>query len=311
MEICKLCGKGCVLAPSQQRDGLFTKECRFVKYLEFDERTFRRINGGHQETISAVFSDLMQHKTDEMVLYLADKDSQMKRQGGNGPCIVSVEPLVSKLETRHPQRLDLEIANLARYYTEGSFRLNQTDRGFVHSLLISSLRDYRSIMKELEDLCLFEYLLKDEHNIYHITPKGYEAAKCMNISSTAFIALAYTDNDEVIKTISDCIRHSGFEPVIMKDLQHNNNIMDEMLKQIRNCRFLVCDLTIPNYGAYFEAGYAMALGHAVILSCRDDVFHSDLKPHFDVSQYNFLRWIDLVDLNRQLTRRINDTILNR
>lgn len=307
MEVCKLCNKGCELIPSQQRDGYFTKGCRFVKRLEFDRRTHGWIMGGHKETITAVFSDLMQHKTDEKILYLANGDPQPKQPSGNGPCVISVKALVSKLQTDYPQRLDLEITNIAKYYSEGFFRMNQTDKGFLHSLVISP-SEFGSIKQELESLCLFGYLSKDEHDVYHITPKGYEVAQSRNISRTAFIALSYKDNDVVIEAISKCIKKMGFEPIIMRDLPLNNYIMPEMLKQISDCRFLVCDLTIPNFGAYFETGYAMGLGRPVILSCSKDVFDSKDTPHFDLHQYNTLTWINLDDLDEKLSHRIKESI---
>ena len=37
-------------------------------------------------------------------------------------------------------------------------------------------------------------------------------------------------------------------------------LVPEMLYEISKSKFVVVDITFPNYGAYYEAGYAEALG---------------------------------------------------
>lgn len=36
--------------------------------------------------------------------------------------------------------------------------------------------------------------------------------------------------------------------------------MDGIKENLQNCKFAIIDLTTQNNGAYFEAGYALALG---------------------------------------------------
>ena len=71
------------------------------------------------------------------------------------------------------------------------------------------------------------------------------------------------------------------------------------------------DVTYPNYGAYYEAGYAQALGKQVIICCRkaefDDKENKD-RPHFDIAQKAMVVWEDENDLVRRLKKRIEATV---
>jgi nucleoside 2-deoxyribosyltransferase len=58
--------------------------------------------------------------------------------------------------------------------------------------------------------------------------------------------------------------------VRIDNLEHINDINDEIIAQIRRSRFIVCDLTGYRGGVYFEAGFAYGLGLEVIYTCRED-----------------------------------------
>ena len=66
--------------------------------------------------------------------------------------------------------------------------------------------------------------------------------------------------------IIDC----GYEPVCLKELEHqtNNNITDHILAEIRKAQFIVADFSMLKGGVYFEAGFAKALGKEVFWTCR-------------------------------------------
>jgi nucleoside 2-deoxyribosyltransferase len=59
----------------------------------------------------------------------------------------------------------------------------------------------------------------------------------------------------------------------------------------------VADMTFCSHGAYFEAGYAMALGRKVVFTCRED--HWD-HIHFDTAQYPYIKWTTPEDLREKL-----------
>lgn len=87
------------------------------------------------------------------------------------------------------------------------------------------------------------------------------------------------------------------------EVQHNDFITPELLKYIRDSRFVVVDLTHKNNGAYFEEGYAMGLGKPVIQLCKKG---TDL--HFDIAQKNTIMWEKEADIPMRLENRIRATI---
>ena len=97
-----------------------------------------------------------------------------------------------------------------------------------------------------------------------------------------------------MKPVDEAIRQAivkcGYEPVIMKDIEYNHQIVPEMLYQIRQAKFVIAEFTNHNNGAYYEAGYAAALGKEVIHLCKKSSFEND--AHFDIAQENIVQWIN-------------------
>lgn len=85
-------------------------------------------------------------------------------------------------------------------------------------------------------------------------------------------------------TIKNAIENAGFVPVRIDEVSHNKKIDDEILVQIRKSKFVVCDLTYANYGAYYEAGFAQGLGKEVFFICEKSYFESK-PPHFDINHH--------------------------
>lgn len=149
---------------------------------------------------------------------------------------------------------------------------------------------------------------------YRITLTGWkrvaELRKTNALSKQGFIAMSF---DPQVKYIEDCFKKAisevGYKPQIIKDKEHNNYIMPEIFYEIKQSRFVVVDITKPNYGAYYEAGYAQALGKEVIVCCKQEVFDNpDTKPHFDIAQKSMIIWKDEEDLIARLKNRIIATV---
>lgn len=84
--------------------------------------------------------------------------------------------------------------------------------------------------------------------------------------------------------IAPAIERAGFEPVRIDRTLHNKKIDDEILVQIRKSKFVVCDLTYENLGAYYEGGFAQGLGKEVFFICEKEFFDSH-PPHFDLNHH--------------------------
>lgn len=136
-----------------------------------------------------------------------------------------------------------------------------------------------------------------------------------------FVSMAFNPGtDATREAIRAGIVEAGYSPEFIDEIIHNHQIVPEMLRLIRESRFLILDITDPNYGAYYEAGYALGLGKEVIISCSKEVFTKDytakevspyakyLKPHFDVAQKQTLVWDDYNDLTKKLSEWIKAII---
>lgn len=139
----------------------------------------------------------------------------------------------------------------------------------------------------------------------------------MDLSRDVFVSMSFADESNPIReAIRKGIIGAGFSAEFMDEIIHNRQIIPEMFRLIRECRFLIMDISDPNYGAYYEAGYAQGLGKEVIITCSNETFNREyktktekkyaryLKPHFDILQKQILRWDDYADLTHKLTEWI-------
>lgn len=131
-----------------------------------------------------------------------------------------------------------------------------------------------------------------------LTMKGLEYVeehKSEVNDNQCFVAMWFDDetSDLWLKAILPGCINAGYHPVRIDKVQHNNNIVDEILSGIRKSHFLIADFTGQKRGVYYEAGFAKGLGKEVIQLCRYDYFHGeDGKPkmHFDNTQVNTMIW---------------------
>jgi nucleoside 2-deoxyribosyltransferase len=126
----------------------------------------------------------------------------------------------------------------------------------------------------------------------------------------AFVAMAFDDQTiEIREGFRKAIAKAGYTMSIMDEKEHNNQIVPEMLYEIERSRFVVVDVTYPNHGAYYEAGYASGLGKEVIVCCRKTEHdNEETRPHFDIAQKAIVVWENIDDLIDKLKRRIEATI---
>ena len=156
-----------------------------------------------------------------------------------------------------------------------------------------------------------------------ITSKGFqrlEALEGTNASSRqGFIAMWFDPTmSDAAAAIGEAIRDAGYDPLIISSKEHNGDINDAIIGEIRRSRFIVADFTcgtlqdptgndqgMPRGGVYFEAGFAKGLGIEVIWCCREDQMKF---VHFDTNHISHIVWKDPADLRARLARRIGATI---
>jgi transcriptional regulator with XRE-family HTH domain len=148
---------------------------------------------------------------------------------------------------------------------------------------------------------------------YALTGLGYQ--RCEEIdeasprSKTAFIAMWFDSSvdPKYEEAVREVIAACGFKPYRIDKEHFNGNIYSEILTAIKNCAFVIADLTGHRNGVYYESGYAHGLGREVIVTCEE----SDFKyTHFDLAQIVSIKWSagKIGDFKRTLFARIVATI---
>ena len=128
--------------------------------------------------------------------------------------------------------------------------------------------------------------------------------KYNNTGKNVFVAMQFDEDTIVLREkIKQGITAAGYNPILIDEVEHNEYIMPELLKYIRDSKFMVVDLTHHNNGAYFEEGYAMGVGKPVIQLCQKGE-----TTHFDISQKCMIMWETEDEIPEKLKNRIAATI---
>lgn len=139
-------------------------------------------------------------------------------------------------------------------------------------------------------------------------------------TTNAFVAMWFGPDVSDIygAAIAPAIEECGFRPVRVDNIEHNNDITDEIIAGIKDSRFVVADMTGYRGGVYYEAGFARGLGIPVIFTCRQDWFDGEKdaegktvkeKIHFDINHQNIIVWKTEDYLKKRIVDRIRATIL--
>jgi len=249
------------------------------------------------------------------------------QQGGFSNVIVSsgddVKAWYPRTFSEKIDKILLTLSVLSKY--DGSYTILEDNE--FHSVFFTKKYNSNGKITNMEDHdaqveYIFNYLLDSHFIISHsyykyqimILPEGLkridELQKNLSNSRDAFVAMSFKDEMKDVKdAICEAIRKAGYTPQIMNDVEHNNQIVPEILHRIRQSKFVVADFTNNNNGAYYEAGYAAGLGKEVIHVCRENIFKR--KGHFDIKQKATVLWKTEAELVERLYQRIKATIPER
>ena len=132
----------------------------------------------------------------------------------------------------------------------------------------------------------------------------YCKKKNTSYGRNTLVAMKFGDDTKLLReAIRKRVSDADYVSIFIDEVQHNDYITPELLKHIRDSKFVVCDLTHQNNGEYFEEGYAMGLGKPVIQLCQKDT-----KLHFDIAQKNTIIWSTEEEIPEMLKNRIKATI---
>ena len=159
-------------------------------------------------------------------------------------------------------------------------------------------REMLSIIKN----CASEMYL-EEHlpTLFILTVRGMMYAEKISQEDKqkrqCFVAMWFDENKEGMddvykKAIKPAIEDAGYKPYRVDKAPDIGNIVDQIIAQIRQSRFMIADFTAekpkePRGGVYYEAGFAYGLGLKVIPTCRKDFMK---HIHFDTQQLRHIVW---------------------
>lgn len=177
---------------------------------------------------------------------------------------------------------------------------------------VGSPNEYAFLRQSMLDEGLITAARMDNgREFFQIKAKGWELAEAIERSPAfkekAFVAMwfnaqvqpAYHDG------IAPAISETGYRPIRIDLQEHSDSVIDRIIAEIKEARFVVADFTGQRGGVYFEAGFARGLGLNVIWTCKDD--HLD-QLHFDVRGFNVIVWKSPKDLRERLNTRIRAVV---
>ena len=193
------------------------------------------------------------------------------------------------------------------------------------------------------DIVLQEYLCEEgwlrregkEEKRYRVTTKGmqhFEDVSGNGNRAFAFLAMWFgvPGHEQYRDAVANAAANAGYQLHIVDEQHYNGFIMDKVVNLINDSAFVIADISAREEfitedgnvfggvrgGVYWEAGYAVGQKKQVILTCDSDC-ETRRRIHFDLQQYNQIRWkvdgdviitVDGRNFEDVLTQRILATV---
>jgi nucleoside 2-deoxyribosyltransferase len=188
---------------------------------------------------------------------------------------------------------------------------NETELHFILMALIQS--GDLAVDLDLNDLGQTEWDVTGLQ--IRLTPQGWAVVQdeLHGVRGTCFVAMSFEPQlvplyERAIEpaVVTDC----KLRVVRLDRVEHNDNINDRIMADIRQSEVLVADFTNHKGGVYFEAGFALGLERTVVFTCREDQFSAGAGVHFDTRPYNHLLWSpdSLDEFRTKLSARLQNTV---
>ncbi len=317
---CPICGSSEKCINDIVRDNYVIVKCHTYGFECFIDDDLLKMGDGNEikeKALDLIVEQLLRNRTCDFNGHRAKwgfyYEPSYKTKESDEPYMVNMAERIGSYPDSVMELVDRALMNLSiRFPNYGEFIVpfpNEKRTVFDHKGVNGTYYGIHEIMEELL------YLKKTEHeHVYKISANGWERIQELQNKSReirqGFIAMSFCEETKTIReAFRQAITESGYAVRIIDEKEHNNQIVPEIFYEIQRSRFVVVDVTVPNHGAYYEAGYAQALGKEVIICCRDAEFHSkEGRPHFDISQKSMIVWKEESELIERLKRRIEATV---
>jgi len=320
-ETCLLCGsKNCKIetAPFHDAQRINCKDCyRFF----INDSVTKGSEADLRKRYGMIYEFLLKNgdtKGTDLYLFFYQLPNDPKR---DNPMYIDVSELMKNYPKNVGAKLDRILLNLAIKYPNigDDFRFEELPHGLLF-LETCQETELCTLLEYMQDAKFFTVKNEGSFHRCKLTAKAWERINELGQRSDVnnkdvFVAMSFSDETSPTReAIRKAIENSTFSASFMDEIIHNKQIVPEMLRFIKESRFLIMDISDPNYGAYYEAGYAAGMGKEVIITCKEDIFNKKdygspleekaFKPHFDIAQKQILRWKDEGDLTKQLEQWI-------
>lgn len=196
-----------------------------------------------------------------------------------------------------------EIVELNIVYNFKFFAKTSTEAGYLLELMNNKGLINCKVTWTSNGQAIFQARIRIAENGWLLLEKNMSN----QLSKKVFIAMWFDGSmTSAYSAIEEALEHLGFDALRIDLKEHNNEISGEILYEIRQCMFIIADVTGQRHGVYFEAGFALGQNIPVIWSCRSDQIR---EVHFDTRQYNHIVWENEDDLKAKVIRRVKGTIL--
>jgi len=136
-------------------------------------------------------------------------------------------------------------------------------------------------------------------------PREQESVK----KGSAFVIMPIDPNIPELEDVLDAIKSVaaafGIAAYRADEIEHQGVITNVVLAEIRECEYLIADLSLERPNVYYEIGYAHALDKKPILYRRKGT-----RLHFDLSVHNVPEYANVKELKELLRKRF-EAILGR
>ena len=314
---CILCeSKGC--SSQETKDDFIFVKCKEGFSLYVSDEIYDLPNESFSKISNLIYERLLNNQgTGDEIEYFYYEEHESTIQTNSK--LINVAPLLATYPNNVIERTERSLLNFSHIYP--SFG-DQIGLDYLDIKAAFCSGDYYET--EFTGITNFMielgYLFKPrvDSNIFVITAKGWQKIeelkkKTLEVNQ-AFVAMSFSDETREIRSaFKKAIERCGYLPVFIDEKEHNNQIVPEIYYEISRSKFVVVDVTFPNNGAYYEAGFAQGLGKQVIVCCKKSIFDGGsqdvIKPHFDISQKSMVLWENEQDLVERLIRRIQSTII--
>lgn len=124
----------------------------------------------------------------------------------------------------------------------------------------------------------------------------------------AFVAMPFSEAFEDVYQfgIYQTVRKCGLVCEKVDESLYAGSIVERIMDGIRNCEFVIADLTEERPNVYLEVGFAWGLNKPVVLIAREGQ-----RLHFDLSHHKCLFYSTIGKLADQLEKVIRDLFLSK